>query len=256
ERGEKLSPLAAVNNRADREPLTLECAQETMRVVADVAHTLLRLSETGPQPGTASLSGTLSGPAMRDFPYAPARILVEGTPHGTVAEAAPQLPGAATYGASFVLGNLPPGKYTVVVMRTGCKTFRKKVTLKRGGSQTLKIKLQADTPHGNLIRNPDLSVRWLRASGPDHWTAAGDEWVSAPFRVIPGEIYELGALNGKIKRTVGVRLSDNPHMPSDAERKELFGQNRVQPTTHFAQLIVKGGEEPTYAFAHPAPRKR
>jgi hypothetical protein len=227
-----------------------------MRVVADVAHTLLRLSEAGPLPGTASLGGTLTAPAVRDFPLAPARIILEGTPHSTVADAAPQLPGATTYGANFVLGNLPPGKYTLAVMRTGCKTFRKKVTLKRGKLQDLKIKLEADTPQGNLVRNPDLSVRWLRSSGPDHWTAAGDEWVSAPFRVIPGEIYELGALNGKTKRTVGVRLSDDPHMPGSAERKELFGENRVQPTTHFAQLIIQGGEEPTYAFARPVPRKR
>jgi len=256
ERGEKLSPLAAVNNRTDSEPLTLECAQETMRVVADVAHTLLRLSEAGPKPGAASLNGVITGPTMRDFPYAPARIIIEGTPHGTVAEATPQLPGASAYGAGFVLGNLPAGKYTVAVLRTGCKTFRKKITLKRGKTQDLKIKLEADTGQGNLIRNPDFSVRWLRAAGPDHWTAAGDEWVSAPFRVLPGEIYELGAVNGKAKRTVSVRLSDDPRMPNDAERKELFGQNRVQPTTHFAQLIIKGGEEPTYAFARPVPRKR
>jgi hypothetical protein len=256
ERGEKLVTLAATNNRPASEPLTLECAQETMRVVADTAHTLLRLTESGPREGTASLTGTLVGPVMREFPYAPTRVILEGTPYSTVADPMPQLPGSREYGATFVLGDLPPGKYTVALMRTSCKTLRKKVTLKRNGTKKLKIKLEADSPQGNLVRNPDFSVRWLRPSGPDHWTATGDEWVSDAFRVTPGEIYELGAFSGKARREVAVRLSDNPRMPGSAERKDLFGENRFQPTTHYAQLIIKGGEEPTYAFARPVPRKR
>jgi hypothetical protein len=96
----------------------------------------------------------------------------------------------------------------------------------------------------------------MRAGAPDFWTRGTTEWTSAPFRVIPGEIYELGAVSGKSKRTVGVRLNDDPRMPGGSEQKELFGENRLQPTTHFVQLIVKGEAPPTYAFARPVPRKR
>lgn len=256
ERGEKLAPLATTDSRAASEPLTLECAKETMRVVADVAHTLLRLSEAGPRPGTGSVRGTLFAPSMAEFPLAPTKVLIEGTPYATVADAAPRLPGDSEYRGSFALGDLPAGKYTLTLMRTGCKTLRKKVNVKRGQSQELKLRLEADSTQGNLVRNPDFSVRWLRSNAPDGWTRSGSDWLSAPIRVVPGEIYELGARTEKIKRTVGVRQSDDSHIPGTSEQKELFGENRIQPTTQFIQLVVKGDEEPTYAFARPAPRKR
>ena len=256
ERGEKLAPLAAIDDRRACEPLTLECAKETMRVVADVTHTLLRLSETGPRSGTAVIRGTIDAPVMPEFPAAPTKIVIEGTSFSTIADAAPRLPGDTEYTGSFVLGDLPPGKYTVTVMRTGCKTFRQKVTLKTSKTENWKLQLEPDGPQGNLVRNPDLSLHWLRPGEPDCWTRTTKEWISAPFRVIPGEIYELGALQGRSKRTVGVIQSDDPHMPADSEQKELFGQNRLQPTTHFIQLVIKGPEEPSYAFARPVPRKR
>lgn len=256
ERGEKLAPLAAVDGRAASEPLTLECAKETMRVVADVAHTLLRLSEAGPRPGTGSVRGMLRAPVMAEFPMAPTKVLIEETPYATIADPAPRLAGDTEYRGTFALGDLPPGRYTVAFMRTGCKTLRKKVTIKRGKSQELKLRLEADSPQGNLVRNPDFSVHWLRGNAPDCWTRSGSDWVSAPFRVVPGEIYELGAYTDKSKRTVGVRLSDDPHMPATSEQKELFGENRLQPATQFVQLIIKGDEEPTYAFARPVARKR
>lgn len=256
ERGEKLAPLAAADSRAASEPLTLECAKETMRVVADVAHTLLRLSETGPRPGTGSLRGTLAAPVMAEFPQAPTRVLIEGTPYATVADASPRLPGDTEYRGTFALGDLPPGKYLLTLMRTGCKTLRKKVNVKRGASQELKLRLEPDSAQGNLVRNPDFSVHWLRSNAPDGWTRSGSDWVSAPIRVVPGEIYELGAFTEKTKRTVGVRESDDPHMPGTSAQKELFGQNRLQPTTQFVQLVVKGDEEPTYAFARQVARKR
>lgn len=256
ERGEKLTPLAATDSRSASEPLTLECAKETMRVVADVAHTLLRLSETGARPGTGAVRGTLTAPIMAEFPLAPTKVLIEGTPFATVADPSPRLPGDVEYRGSFVLGDLPPGKYQLTFMRTGCKTLRKKVTIKKGQSQELKLRLEADHSLGNLVRNPDFTVHSLRSDTPDCWTRSGSEWVSAPFRVVPGEIYELGAFTEKSKRTVAVRLSDDPHMPRTSEQKELFGENRLQPTTQFVQLIVPGDEEPTYAFARPVARKR
>jgi hypothetical protein len=254
ERAVKLLPLAERDDRPACEPLELECAQETMRVVADVTHSLMALSEDGPRPGSASIRGTIRAPAMAEFPLAPAKVILEGTAYSTVADAGPGLPGDREYQAGLVLGGLPPGEYSVLFMRTGCVTARRKVRLGKGKAAALSIRLQGDTAAGNLVRNPDFTVRWLRPGQPDHWTQVGDEWRSDAFRVTAGGSYLFGARDAKGTRGVALRIADDPRMPASARRLELSGETPVEMSTTYAQLVVKGEAEPVYAFARPVRR--
>ena len=255
ERGEKLAPLAADEKRAESEPLELECALETTRVVADVTHSLLVLSAAGPRRDSATIRGTIHAPINADFPQAPTQVLVEGTRFSTIAIPTPGLPGDEDYEAGFSLGDLPPGTYFLDFVRPGCRTLHKKVTFHKHSREVWNVDLGIDSMPGNLVRNADFSVRWLRPGDPDHWSRLGAEWVSEPIRVIPGEIYELGARYHTDVLPVAARESDDPHMPAASHRLELFGDNHMQPAASFIQLIVKSDTEPTFAFARRVPAR-
>lgn len=251
ERAQKLLPLAEKDDRRACEPLATECAQETMRVVADVAHTLMVLSERGAAADSNVIRGQITGPVMPEFPLAPTKIMVEGTSISTIADAGASLSGDEEYQASYVLGNLPPGRYKLIFMRTGCDTVRKEISLGKKERIRMDVDFTRDSEYGNLVRNPDLKVRWAVPEAPDHWTRAGDEWRSDPFAVVPGENYEFGARDGKGKRVVELRLSDDARMPSGATALKLEGLKTVLMTTRYAQLVVKGEAPPTYAYARP-----
>lgn len=256
ERALRLLPLAERNDRLACEPLVLECAQETMRVVADVTHALMGLSEARPRPGTATLRGRIRAPADAENPLAPARILVEGTGYSTLAEAVSSLPGETRYHGDWVLGDLPPGEYSLVATRTGCRPARKKLRLRAGQKLEWSPTLQPDALPGNLVRNADLSVRWLRPGLPDHWRREGESWVSDAIPVVRGALYEAGARDAHGPRPVALRTSDDARMPGNALRVELPSSGQLIFPHPYAQLIVSGGAEPTHAHLRPLSRSR
>ena len=252
ERGIKLRPLAEKDDRLACEPLVLESALETLRVTADVTHWLLKLSETGPRPGTATLRGEIRAPAMPDFPLAPTKVILAGTNYSTIADARASRPGGHEYRADFVLADLPPGEYEVIFLRTGCQTRRKRVRLVADKARTLRLKLKGDSPRGNLVRNPDMSVRWIRPDHPDHWTVFRGDWYSRAFPVIPGQRYEIGARDADGPREVFVRTSDNPRMPNSSRVVQADKQGVFTATTHYAQLAVQRATPVSHCFVRPA----
>lgn len=178
QRAKKIKPLAEADDRAACEPLILECANETARAVADVLHTLGYLqSQMKPVPGTAGLAGTIASPA--DPNGLTPKIMLEGTKFSTFADI------EGRYG----FRNLPPGKYKAFAMMPRCKPQTFEVTLEADMQVRKDVDLAAND---NLLRNGDMSVRWLRKDRPDTWYASLDRdkvwrWTSAPFTVTPGQ---------------------------------------------------------------------
>ncbi len=250
-RAERLLPLAERDDRAACEPLEHECAVETMRAVVDVTHAALRLSAAGPRPGTAAVRGTVTAPADPGFPLAPTRILVEGTGCSTVADAGPRLPGVPTYQAAFVLGDLPPGAHSLLFMRTGCRTRRIRLRLKRGQTAAVRLTLESEREPGNRVRNPDLSVRWLRPGAPDCWTRAADGWHTTAFPVAAGSAWKAGARDEAGPRAVTVRLAPDPRMAGAQSLAPEKTGRLVMPGDGYAELVVHGDQEPAYAYAAP-----
>ena len=78
ERGLKLKPIIEAGDRKTAEPLVLECALETSRVVADLLHTLGKLGDPLNRDG-ASLRGTIASKAAPGLEKVPAKVMIEGT---------------------------------------------------------------------------------------------------------------------------------------------------------------------------------
>jgi hypothetical protein len=178
ERAKKIFPLAQAKDRPAAEPMILECANESARAVADVLHTLGYLqAQIKPIPGAGGLSGTIMAPA--DPERLTARIMLQETKFSTLAD----LKG------HYEFRNLPPGKYTAIVMMPRCKPQNVEVAVEADKQTTKDVTLEAN---GNLLRNGGLSVRWLHEDQPDGWyggpiKGAGNQWTSEPFFVKPGQ---------------------------------------------------------------------
>lgn len=157
ERAKKIFPLAQAKDRAAAEPMILECANESARAVADVLHTLGYLqSQMKPVAGAAGLAGTISAPANPD--RLTARIMLKGTKYSTFAD----LKGR------YEFRNLPPGKYTAIVMMPRCKPQMFEAELAADKQSVKDLTLEEN---GNLLRNGGLTVQWAREGQPDGWRA-------------------------------------------------------------------------------------
>lgn len=254
ERAEKMLPAAHRDDRAACEPLVLECAIECARVVADVTHTALVLTNDSETEG-ATLEGEVTSYADPFFPHPSARILVEGTDLATVAEAAPSLPGEREYRGRFVIGGLPPGKRTVWIYRTGCKTEVRTIRLEEGERTSLRLRLKADPQRFNVVRNADFAVRWLRRDTPDHWTFTPDGWRSDTIKLPQWQRYTAGATDGSGAREVTVLTGTEPRM-GNTRPARVGAKDVIQADQPYARLLVKGATEPQNAWLRPVLRLR
>src|ERR1051325_1353005 len=108
-RARRLQVPVAIGDRGTVQPIVLESALETSRVMADLLHTLGRLGRT-PTPGTATLRGTISSSnppgALERFPV---KVVLQGTPYSTLTDAS----------GRFEFRNLPPAKYQLSAFPPG-----------------------------------------------------------------------------------------------------------------------------------------
>jgi len=103
-----------------------------------------------------------------------------------------------------------------------------------------------------LVRNPDLSGRWIRPGHPDHWSVFRGDWYSRAFPVLPGRRYEVGARDAEGGREIFVRLGDDPRMPGNAQRARVNAEGVFLATTRYAQLAVKDASSFRHAWARPS----
>ena len=254
-RGKQLLPLVKVNDRPRMEPIALESAAETARVAADVIHTLLKLS------GNATAGGTfiadVSASAMDGMENLPAKLVLLNTQFSTLSEQS--LPAFHLYRGTFTLRNLPPGSYSLAVERVGSQTiYVPSLTVKTGITVRASFKLQAT---GNLVANPDLSLRWITKDSPDHWRydAPRRQWTSDTIPVAAGRSYRAACELKDSAAAVELQWMSHaweamkiPTVPLDAGKPA---------TTHppanaiFVRFLVKSQQDPaatvrSVSFAH------
>jgi hypothetical protein len=246
-RGKSLVTPVLIGDQAGVKPVVLECALETSRVVADLLHTLghlARLSATG----GASLTGTVVSEAAPGFERCPARIVFQGTNISTLTD----LNGA------FELKHLPEGKWTVTVFRPGADATNVTVVLEAGQTNVVAIRLPAE--RGNLIRNGDFKLRWVRPDAPDCWTKTPFGWEGEIIPLVDGQRYEVVAkfkpdTDGRVvvrwTRQLAHTLPQNTVLPK-IDSSPLTPTNNIlsftgSPTMALMQVSIRTSKRPDEA---------
>lgn len=242
ERGLKLKPIIEAGDRKTAEPLVLECALETSRVVADLLHTLGKLGNAENRDG-ASLRGTISSRAPPGLEKIPAKVLIEGTLYSTLAD------GSGLY----EFRNLPAGSHRLRILRAGCETAEEDVTLEKSGRHARDITLRESSPAGNLVRNADFRLRWVRPNAPDGWHPSKDTWEGEAIPVRAGGKIRLAPQWRKDARgevflrwrstaypSDGKTSDESPLKPGD-ESREL----RVPEGMTHARIVFRGAAPET-----------
>jgi hypothetical protein len=186
-----------IGHRKAVEPLVLESALETSRMVADLLHTLgevaFRSGPLFPRRGegnnqslltSAATRGVIKGVVRSEEPIGmerfPAKVILANTNLSTLAD---QL-------GYFEFRNLPPGEYRVIALRQGNGRAEKVVHV--GQNQTNGCELTL-APEGNLVRNGDFSLRWVDERGPDCWNVFQGYWQGEIIPLKIGQQYRLAA---------------------------------------------------------------
>lgn len=157
-RAEKARPFVLGGDRASTEPIVLESALETSRVVADLLYTLGELAKQTPEDG-GTLCGVIVSQASPPFEKMPAKVFLMGTTQSTLADA----------DGRYEFRHLPPGDYTVAVMRPGSAIAQAKIKLSSAKNCTQDFTLNSSEVTRNLVRNDGATLNWLAADQPDAW---------------------------------------------------------------------------------------
>jgi len=184
ERGRRARPLAEADRRTEAEPIILESALETSRVVADLLLTLGQFVQE-PAAGGSVLKGAITSASTAGLEMPPAKIILEGTDYSTLADPS----------GAYEFRNLPPGDYRLTVIRAGNEPVRRQVRLPASRTRVEDVALPASDPPGNLVRDPKFVVRWARPATGDGWYRVSHKgspaWQGEPVPIQAGRRYRL-----------------------------------------------------------------
>lgn len=184
ERGRRVRPLAESDRRSEAEPIILESALETSRVVADLLFTLGQFAPDQAADLSALRGKIASHPAVAAA-MPPAKIILEGTDYSTLADPS----------GAYEWRNLPPGDYRMTVIRAGSEPVRRRVHLLAGQERVEDVAMPPTDPPGNLVRDPSLALRWAQPATGDGWYRVKHEgataWQGEPVPIQAGRRYRL-----------------------------------------------------------------
>jgi hypothetical protein len=180
ERGLRLRKPVEAGERAEVEPVVLESALETSRVVADLLHTLGTLAAAASREG-ATLRGRIASKALPGLEKVGAKVMIDGTHFSTLSDA----------GGAYEFRNLPAGKLRLLFLRAGNETAEAGVLLEKGGSHVKDVLMSESGVAGSLVRNGDFRLRWANPKAPDCWYRTKDAWEGEPLPVAGGRKYRL-----------------------------------------------------------------
>ncbi len=244
-RADRALPLVSAPepDRAKVEPILLESALESARVLSDVFLTVFTLG-LAQQPEGAGLQGTVTAPAFPQRNDHGARVLLLNTDYATLAVAAPGDPGAAGWQGAYAFHHLPPGTYRVLVYRTAAEyVLSEPISLIRGRTAKLDFALPSCEPAGNILENPDARLYYLEAGQPDRWRrlrfGGTWTWVGAGARVTPRKTYRCGAVlkdpTARVKFQFSLQLLKKDMLPATIEL--ATGQTNPPEVRYTADLL-------------------
>jgi hypothetical protein len=264
QRAERAYPFVIANDRPNTEPIVLESANETARVTADLLHTLLFLTDTksggsGAGGSRGELEACVTAATVPGFESLPAKLMIAGTNYSTTSELVTLDKGR--YRGVFLLRNLRPGSYTVIVSRVGSRTITVDNFVIKPGSRTRSDwNLEPDVDSGNLVRNPDFQVRWL-TTDPDNWDFDDNakSWVTDNIKVSGGAKYRLQATpRDELPPEVSLQWYKNHWQAASNLITLAVGKTggkmdiTAPPNAEYARLYVKTRDDPARAVTHIA----
>jgi len=184
ERGDRCRPLVLADKRAEVEPIVLECALETSRVVADLLHTLGRIAPKQSRLG-ASLIGNVGRIGIPpELLKLPVKVVALQTGISTLSDDR----------QAFELFGLPSGRHQFVVWHSGVSN-QFAVNLhapEKGGIPLTAVVGTGFRPTApNLLRNSDFKIQWLKAGSPDCWYLTKTAWEGDLIPLQVGARYTL-----------------------------------------------------------------
>ncbi|MGH9666638.1 MAG: carboxypeptidase-like regulatory domain-containing protein [Bryobacteraceae bacterium] len=257
-RGKQMLPFVKVDDRAHMEPLAVESAAETARVAADVIHTLLKLTSSPAVGAGGSLIAHVSAPAMDGMENLPAKLVLMGTDYSTLSEES--LPDFHRYRGTFSLRDVSPGAYRLAIERVGSQTlYVHSLVVRAGETVRTTWTLRSSRIDGNLVPNPDLTLRWLTPDAPDHWRfdTPRHQWISDNIPVVPGRSYRAGCeLDNRPSPSVELQWMAHAWQAMKAPTEPLDFSKTTRPeisitapaSAIFVRFIVKAQGDPSSAL--------
>ncbi len=236
ERGDRCRPLVLADKRAEVEPIVLESALETSRVVADLLHTLGRLV---PIHERLSQIHFHIGPVGN--PRLPIKIVLLGTKYSTL----------QSDDSKYIFNQLPLGRYTRIAFRDGHWRVQHEVEVTETSGIGAAMYSQ-DHWAPNLVRNSAFEIRWLTKDAPDCWYPTKTAWEGDLIPLQVGARYTL-RLNWQDKPGDGdvvLRFRQNINLglpPVDAPFKPgttyhvFTGSDKMK----WAQILIRTTNAPT-----------
>lgn len=230
-RAEKLAPILNTIDERQDQPLELESALETARVTADVLHTLFTLGRQNPAGDTCRLDGRIHIQVPVGYATVPGKIMLLNTPFSTTTDS----------DGRFVFRNLPTGEYSVAFLATGQRLrIKHAVLLSPGSRRKLDAEFRTDEHPGNLVRNPDFALRWIRPDTPDFWSRdPGNRarWTSALIRVPRGRECQIDVeFIDRQRCPTSVRWRTNPAQPSSGREIRLASDSALPSPSNNVSL--------------------
>jgi hypothetical protein len=254
-RFERAKPFAISGDRAQADPVLIESAEECARVVADVLLTLGQLATKIPSDQNAALNGIVVAEAAPGLEQLPAKLMLLDTKYSTLADAT----------GRFEFKHLPPGNYTLAVLRPGSAVATQTVTLAGDRVTTQKIQVARDAVAGNLVRNPAFSLHWLAPDRADGWYPAATRskpakktWEGDLVPLQVGKQYRLQVeWQDQAVGKVGVRLpAKDPKKPATEYSPITPGETQLAfvATAEMpgAQVVIFGDMPPEKICRHIA----
>ena len=250
ERGERCRPLVLADKRAEVEPIVLESALETSRVVADLLHTLGLI---GPRisPPEMDIEGRCRMPRPLGLERLPVKIVIEGTQFSTLSQT----------NGDFIFRGMPYGKYRYIGF---CAGFHNRVTNEvvlqpdrtQGASFATGTSLHSST---DLLRNGEFSISWVNGKTPDCWYRTKEGWEGELLPLKKSASYRLAldwqdkpqgdvVLRFRPNTHPGLPVVDSPPIKPGTTEHKFNGSEKFV----WAQVILRTTNAPASLLKHVA----
>lgn len=240
ERGDRCRPLVLADKRAEVEPIVLESALETSRVVADLLHTIGALVPVS----KGRSSPTVGRPSIA--PYGndrlPIKVVLMGTKYSTLSDPA----------SIIAFHDLPRDKCLFIAFRDGPWMAHKYVDLaKFDGAGSPHLSVSHWEP--NMVRNSAFEIRWLSKDAPDCWYPTKTAWEGDLIPLKDGARYTL-RLNWQAQPGPGdvvLRFRPNTHPGLPVVDTAPFKPGTTEHTftgtdkMKWAQILIRTTNAPT-----------
>jgi hypothetical protein len=245
QRAERAHPFVMGGDRPSTEPIVLESALETSRVIADLLHTLGYLAQL-PATANASISGRIQYSPIDGVEQLPAKVVLPGTPYSTLADT----------NGHYAFNHLPAGTYKIAAVLAGHVNARADVALVENQTATVDLKPKPTAASNNLVRNSSLDNLWLGTGLTDAWypiksRAAAPHWEGEMLPLKGGATYRLSVeWQENAQGQVVVRLRKSADFSKVPEELPALQHGQTSHTfqtsadTAFAQLLIFSESDP------------